>query len=268
LAGLSISALAGSGLFQKAGDAEIRTRAASAEEQVTLWKGENFASNYTKDEKIKSELTKPEVLSNINKTRELSKEMSDLEETVKVFREYKKIITAIEETKEMQKDPELAEKYSIQIAYFKKNFYKNGSGKETTEKYIDVGENPVTVEIKFNTRVPIEDNIYVHKVKRATRNYTLDFRFNSNKMDIIPVSFGFMDENNIGNRVFIAHSDMGKQIRFRNWVLPGDGVIIVINKKNNADKLVLIGHTKDASNMEDIENINECRAEVAAEEVK
>lgn len=136
------------------------------------------------------------------------------------------------------------------------------------EKYIDVGENPVTVEIKFNTRVPIEDNIYVHKVKRATRNYTLDFRFNSNKMDIIPVSFGFMDENNIGNRVFIAHSDMGKQIRFRNWVLPGDGVIIVINKKNNADKLVLIGHTKDASNMEDIENINECRAEVAAEEVK
>jgi len=58
-------------------------------------------------QEMESELTKPEVLSNINKTRELSKEMSDLEETVKVFREYKKIITAIEETKEMQKDPEL-----------------------------------------------------------------------------------------------------------------------------------------------------------------
>ena len=36
----------------------------------------------------------------------------------------------------MTRDEELAEKYSIQIAYFKKNFYSDGSGKETTEKYI------------------------------------------------------------------------------------------------------------------------------------
>ncbi len=33
-------------------------------------------------------------------------------------------------------DDDLREKYSVQIAYFKKNFYKNGSGKEMTEKYI------------------------------------------------------------------------------------------------------------------------------------
>ncbi len=36
----------------------------------------------------------------------------------------------------MSRDEELMEKYSIQIAYFKKNFYSNGLGKETTEKYI------------------------------------------------------------------------------------------------------------------------------------
>ena len=33
-------------------------------------------------------------------------------------------------------DEELKEQYSIQLAYFRKNFYKNSPGKETTEKYI------------------------------------------------------------------------------------------------------------------------------------
>ena len=33
---------------------------------------------------------------------------------------------------------ELRNKYSIQLAYFKKNFYKNGIGRENTERYIDI----------------------------------------------------------------------------------------------------------------------------------
>lgn len=33
-------------------------------------------------------------------------------------------------------DEHLKEKYAIQLAYFKKNFYKNGSGRENTEKYV------------------------------------------------------------------------------------------------------------------------------------
>jgi len=36
----------------------------------------------------------------------------------------------------MNSDEELAEKYAIQIAYFKKNFYKNSIGRADTEKYI------------------------------------------------------------------------------------------------------------------------------------
>lgn len=38
----------------------------------------------------------------------------------------------------MSRDAELAERYSMQISYFKKNFYKNSTGKEQTEKYIYV----------------------------------------------------------------------------------------------------------------------------------
>lgn len=36
----------------------------------------------------------------------------------------------------MAHDEELKEQYSVQIAYFKKNFYHNGSGKEMTEKFV------------------------------------------------------------------------------------------------------------------------------------
>ena len=56
---------------------------------------------------LQKELMSEEVLKDINKTRELSKEMSDLEETVNVYREYKKVLEDIPETKEMLKDDEL-----------------------------------------------------------------------------------------------------------------------------------------------------------------
>ena len=36
----------------------------------------------------------------------------------------------------MAHDEELREQYSIQLAYFRKNFYKNGSGRDETEKYV------------------------------------------------------------------------------------------------------------------------------------
>lgn len=36
----------------------------------------------------------------------------------------------------MCQDPELAEKYSNQITYFKRNFYENAPGKAITEQYL------------------------------------------------------------------------------------------------------------------------------------
>lgn len=58
---------------------------------------------------LTEELTKPEVLSNINKTRELSKESSELEDTVICYRKYKKVLEDINSAKEMLKDQELME---------------------------------------------------------------------------------------------------------------------------------------------------------------
>ena len=62
-----------------------------------------------KYEQIKEELVKPEVLSDFNKLRELSKEESDLKETVDVYNEYKKVKDNLQQAREMENDPELKE---------------------------------------------------------------------------------------------------------------------------------------------------------------
>ena len=58
---------------------------------------------------IKKDLTNPEVMSDFNKIRTLSKEASDLEETVVKYNEYKKVLNDIEDAKTLMKDDELKE---------------------------------------------------------------------------------------------------------------------------------------------------------------
>ena len=62
-----------------------------------------------KYEDIKKELMNPEVVSDFNKIKELSKEESDLKETVEVYNEYKKVKDNLEQAREMINDPELKE---------------------------------------------------------------------------------------------------------------------------------------------------------------
>ena len=58
---------------------------------------------------LKEELVKPEVLNDFNKLKELSKEESDLKETVEVYQQYKKVKNNLEQAKLMEDDPELKE---------------------------------------------------------------------------------------------------------------------------------------------------------------
>ena len=70
---------------------------------------ERLETTLRKYEQLEQELTKPEILSDIKKTREYSKEMASLEELVVCYKKYKKIVENINDTKEMTKDPELGE---------------------------------------------------------------------------------------------------------------------------------------------------------------
>ena len=56
---------------------------------------------------IASELTKPEIMSDIKKMTELSKEQRRLSPIVEIFKKYKQVLSDLETAKEMAKDPEM-----------------------------------------------------------------------------------------------------------------------------------------------------------------
>ena len=67
---------------------------------------ENIEKRYNE---IMEELTNPEVLGNIKRTMELSKEQSSLRENYEAYQEYKKVLSNIADAKELMKDPEMGE---------------------------------------------------------------------------------------------------------------------------------------------------------------
>jgi len=67
---------------------------------------ENIEKRYNE---IMEEITKPEVLSDIKKATELSKEQASLRENYEAYQEYKKVLENIVAAKELMKDPEMGE---------------------------------------------------------------------------------------------------------------------------------------------------------------
>ena len=67
---------------------------------------ENIEKRYNE---IMEKLTNPEILGDIKKTTELSKEQSSLKENYEAYQEYKKVLNNIKDAKELMKDPEMSE---------------------------------------------------------------------------------------------------------------------------------------------------------------
>ncbi|MCI8575136.1 MAG: peptide chain release factor 1 [Bacilli bacterium] len=65
---------------------------------------------------IEKELMNPEIMADFNSIKKLSKEQSDLKETVEKYEEYKKTKENIEEAKSLMTDPELREMAELELA--------------------------------------------------------------------------------------------------------------------------------------------------------
>ena len=92
---------------------------------------ERLEATLEKYNHLQNELTKPEVLSDIKKTKDYSKQMAELEEVVSCYKKYKKILEDIEGTKEMIKDSELGEMAKEELKGLE-------SEKESLEKELEV----------------------------------------------------------------------------------------------------------------------------------
>ena len=64
---------------------------------------------------LTEELSKPEVISDYNKLKKLSKEQKDLEEQYLKYNEYKKVANNIEEAKQLVEDPEMGEMAKLEL---------------------------------------------------------------------------------------------------------------------------------------------------------
>lgn len=80
---------------------------------------------------IKENLSKQEVLEDIKKTTELSKEMSSLEETVNTYKEYENVLEGIKDAKEMVNDKDLGEFAKEEISNLEQK-------KEELEKKLEI----------------------------------------------------------------------------------------------------------------------------------
>ena len=73
---------------------------------------------------LQKNLTDPEIMSDYNKIKVLSKESSDLEETVKKYEEYKNTLNEIEDAKILIKDEELREVATEELERLKEKLEK------------------------------------------------------------------------------------------------------------------------------------------------
>ncbi len=80
---------------------------------------------------LSEELVKPENLSDIKKTMELSKEQASLKDAYDAYQEYKKVLENIKEAKELVKDPEMAE-------FAREELEANEQKKETLESQLEI----------------------------------------------------------------------------------------------------------------------------------
>ena len=66
--------------------------------------------------KIREDLSNPDIYSDMEKMKTLSKESSDLQETVNTYHRYKDVLKGIEDDREMMKDPDMKDLASEELA--------------------------------------------------------------------------------------------------------------------------------------------------------
>ncbi|MHB9095572.1 MAG: hypothetical protein ACYC21_12965 [Eubacteriales bacterium] len=91
-------------------------------------------------------------------------------------------------------------------------------------------KNSVTLKIETESIVPRDDVHLIHRVPRPCKNYCIHFNYNSDECYVVGEGFGFMDVSPHSN-VEYRRNKNGLVIRFKSWILPGDGVIFTILDK-------------------------------------
>lgn len=91
------------------------------------------------------------------------------------------------------------------------------------------------IDISYETYTKYSDKIYAVTVDRPCRHFCCHFNIDTSKYDITLKGNGFMCYKNQQRKREIKTYN-GKMLRFLSWILPGDGVVSVINEKKQNNK--------------------------------
>lgn len=104
---------------------------------------------------------------------------------------------------------------------------ENYTFKAVSNYEIQVGEEPVTLYWKIKTIVPISDVHYLHRVQKPCKDYDITFYLDSNDWELTGYGFGPRHPKGLQKLPLVK----GIQIKFKDWILPGDGVIFTLKPK-------------------------------------
>ena len=96
---------------------------------------------------------------------------------------------------------------------------------------ITLKEEDVVIEIEIDTTVDLDDYLYIQRVQKPCRNFTIHFHFNNTEFMVNCDAFGFMTSS-VSDRMIQTDLDNCVVVRFTNWILPGDGVAFNILKSS------------------------------------
>lgn len=86
------------------------------------------------------------------------------------------------------------------------------------------------VDISYETYTEYSDKIYAVTVDRPCRHFCCHFNIDTSKYNITLKGNGFMCYKNQQRKREIKTNN-GKMLRFLSWILPGDGVVSVIDER-------------------------------------
>lgn len=84
------------------------------------------------------------------------------------------------------------------------------------------------IDMVIETIVPLNDVCFSNKITKPCKEYNLIFLINDSSYQLSWHSFGFM--GNHKDMLFEEPMHNGLEIGFKDWILPGDGVVISISK--------------------------------------
>jgi len=91
------------------------------------------------------------------------------------------------------------------------------------------------IELKFGKKlnieyteerfIPIYDNIFIYRLVRPCKSFSIEYLYNNDKKSVVGTCFGTLSKVSTG-QIDTIHMDCGIKIESYAWLLPGDGVFI------------------------------------------